>query len=66
VEKDIDFVEEFVMSMANLYISIHADFFVGTLTSSWCSLINSLQRTRGDGGIDYNSLDYGSSYTVCF
>lgn len=52
--------------MSNLAISIEADIFLGTLTSSWCIMIHGLQRTRGDGGRDYHSLDRGSAYTVCY
>jgi hypothetical protein len=62
----IDFVNDFLFSMSNLYISVEADLFVGTLTSSWCSMIHALQRTRGDGGRDYHTVDKGSAYTVCY
>ena len=63
---DIDFGVEFTYSFANLYMSVEADFFVGTLSSSWCALIHHMERTRGDGGVDYLSADLGSQYTVCF
>eukprot|EP00602_Paraphysomonas_sp_CaronLab_P012717 CAMPEP_0185038096 /NCGR_PEP_ID=MMETSP1103-20130426/33322_1 /TAXON_ID=36769 /ORGANISM="Paraphysomonas bandaiensis, Strain Caron Lab Isolate" /LENGTH=844 /DNA_ID=CAMNT_0027576369 /DNA_START=241 /DNA_END=2776 /DNA_ORIENTATION=+ len=62
----VDFFQDFVLSMANLYVSIQADFFVGTLSSSWCAAINYMERTRGDAGHDYHSVDRGSSYPVCF
>ena len=66
VYSTIDYVEEFFFSFANLYVSIEADHFVGSLTSSWCMLIHELERTRGDGGTDYWSVDIGSQYTSCF
>ena len=62
-----DYPSEFLYSMANLYLaSDGASGYVGSLSSSWCSLINALQRTRGDGGYDYLSVDSGSSYSICF
>jgi hypothetical protein len=60
------FVSEFLYSMANLYVAIEADGFVGTLTSNWCTMIHHLERTRGDGGYEYFSMDYGSAFTTCF
>ena len=65
-DASIDYVHELVYSFANLYIAVEADFFVGSLTSSWCVLIHQLERTRGDGGVDYLSVDVGSQYTSCF
>jgi hypothetical protein len=61
-----DYVSEFIYSMANLYVSVEAQGFVGTLTSNWCALIEHLERTRGDGGAEYYSVDRGSAHTVCF
>ena len=62
-----DYPSEFLYSMANLYVaSDEASGYVGSLSSSWCGLINALQRTRGDGGYDYLSVDRGSSYSICF
>jgi hypothetical protein len=55
----IDYQMDFFMSMSNLFVSIEADFFVGTLASGWCQMINQLQRTRGDGGASYNAVDSG-------
>ena len=53
--------------MANLAVSVDgADGFVCTLSSSWCSLTLMLERTRGDGGYDFQSVDSGSQYTTCF
>lgn len=63
---DFDYADEFLYSMANLYAATHAQGFVGTLTSNWCALIMEIERTRGDGGSDYASLDQGSSLSVCF
>lgn len=56
---------EFVAAFANLVVSVQADAFVGSLTSNWCRLINELQRTRGDGGRDYWTVD-GSQFARCF
>lgn len=61
-----DFVYEFLLSMANLRVAIEADAFVGTLTSSWCIVLHNLERTRGDGGWDYHSMDAGSAFSACF
>ncbi len=61
-----DFVSEFVMSMANLFVSSQAGGFVGTLSSNWCTCIHHLERSRGDGGYDYLSVDSGSAFTSCF
>jgi len=66
VQVNQDFVGEFVFSMANLYVSSEADGFVGTLTSNWCTMIEQLERTRGDGGADYWSIDKGSAFSSCF
>ena len=55
---------EFVASFANLYLSVQADVFVGSLSSNWCRLVNELQRTRGDGGTEYWSVDV-SQYNKC-
>lgn len=60
------FVYEFLFSMANLYVASEADGFVGTLTSNWCVMIEQLERTRGDGGYDYYSMDRGSAFSTCF
>ena len=43
-----------------------ADGFVGSLSSNWCAMIMHLERTRGDGGFDYHSVDIGSAFTSCF
>lgn len=67
ITPDADYVSELIFSFANLFIAVdHADFFVGSLTSSWCAMMNVLQRTRGDGGSDYLSVDGGSAHTACF
>lgn len=60
------FVDEFMFSMANLYVASEADGFVGTLSSNWCMMIHHLERTRGDGGYDYFSMDDGTAFTLCF
>jgi len=65
-QNEFNYADEFAFSMANLYVAVHAQGFVGTLTSNWCSLIMEMERTRGDGGSDYMSLDHGSSMSVCF
>jgi hypothetical protein len=61
-----DYVSEMLYSMANLYVAVEADGFVGTLSSSWCLAIEYLERTRGDGGLDYYSMDRGSAFSSCF
>ena len=61
-----DYFGEFLFSMANLYVAVEADGFVGTLSSSWCITIEYLERTRGDGGLDYYSMDRGSAFSTCF
>lgn len=67
VMEDLDYVYEFVFSFANLFLSVEADGFVGTLTSNWCAIIQYLQHTRGDGGMQYNSVDTkGSAYSQCY
>lgn len=67
VMEDLDYPYEFVFSLANLYLAVEADGFVGTLTSNWCAIIQYLQHTRGDGGMQYHSLDQrGSAYSQCF
>lgn len=61
-----DFVHEFMYSFANLLVASEAQGFIGTLSSNWCGLIFQMERTRGDGGFEYLSLDKGSAYTTCF
>ncbi len=61
-----DFVHEFMFSFANLFVASEAQGFVGTLSSNWCGLIFQMERTRGDGGFEYLSIDRGSAYTTCF
>ena len=61
-----DFVGELLFSLANLFVAVEASGFVGTLSSNWCAMILHLERTRGDGGYDYLSLDKGSAFTTCF
>eukprot|EP01036_Dinobryon_divergens_P027108 gene27108-35827_t len=61
-----DYVYEMLMSLANLYVAVEADGFVGSLSSNWCAMIMHLERTRGDGGFDYHSVDSGSAFTSCF
>jgi hypothetical protein len=60
------FSDEMIFSLANLYVASEAQGFVGTLTSNWCMMIHHLERTRGDGGYDYFSMDGGSVFTLCF
>ena len=66
IDPDFSYSNEFIYSFVNLYVSVEADFFVGSLSSSWCTLIHQMERTRGDGGLDYLSADLGSQFTVCF
>ena len=63
----VDFTHEFLYSLANLFVAVDgASGYVGSLSSSWCTTTNVLQRTRGDAGFDFLSVDRGSSYSVCF
>ena len=57
---------EFLYSFANLLVSVQADYFVGTLSSNWCRLVNELQRTRGDEGRTYHSVDVSAENYKCF
>lgn len=57
--------QEMIASMANLYVAAQADFFVGSLSSNWCRLIHELERTRGDAGYDYYTVD-SSQHSHCF
>ena len=67
VTESADFTQEFIYSIANLFLSVDgADYFLGSLTSSWCTMTNILQRTRGDGGTEFLSVDSGSVYSACF
>lgn len=65
-EAELSFAQEFLFSLANLAVAVEAHGFVGTLSSNWCVLIDHLQRTRGDGGYDYFSLDLGSFFSTCY
>jgi len=51
-----------IPSLANLYIAMHADGFIGTFSSNWCRLLWDLEMTRGDGGVPYLSVDTGDGY----
>jgi hypothetical protein len=53
---------DLVPSLANLYIALHADGFVGTFSSNWCRLLWDLEMTRGDGGSPYISVDEVDHY----
>jgi hypothetical protein len=64
--ENIDYVYEFLFSLANLFVASEAQGFIGTLSSNWCAMIMHLERTRGDGGHDYYSMDKGSAFTSCF
>ncbi len=63
--KEISYPSELIYSLANLHVATEASGFVGTLSSSWCMMIQYLERTRGDAGYDYYSVDRGSSFTTC-
>ena len=65
IDPTVDYVYEFIMSIANLYVSVEADGFIGTLTSNWCILMQSMEHTRGDGGSTYHSMDTGSAFSLC-
>lgn len=65
-DPSVDYPFEFVFAMANLYVAVEAYGFIGTLSSNWCALIQYMERTRGDGGSDYHSLDMGSAWSTCF
>lgn len=66
IDSNIDYTREFAMSLTNLFVASEADYFIGSLTSSWCVLIEQLERTRGDAGSEYWSVDKGSQFTSCF
>ena len=48
---------DLVPSLANLYVSLQADAFVGTFSSNWCRLQWDLGMNRGDGSVMFESLD---------
>ena len=61
-----DYEYEFVLSMTGLGIAAEADGFIGTLSSNWGRVLQGLQLTRGDGGVNYASVDgFASSHTEC-
>ena len=37
--RNTDWVNEFLYSMANLYVAAEAQHFVGTLSSNWCMMV---------------------------
>jgi hypothetical protein len=52
--------------MASLEISSRAVTFIGDLHNPFDQLLNLFQRTRGDGGADYLSIDpTASAYSTC-
>ena len=52
-----------LLEITDLSIAVEADFFIGHLhNNAFADLVNMLQRTRGDGGNDFHSIDEGSSY----
>jgi hypothetical protein len=77
VDHDGVVLEPFLAQLADVSVAVEADFFVGHLASSsteggsgngsgegsgTAELVNMLQRSRGDGGSDFHSLDAGSSW----
>lgn len=60
------FLYELLMSLANLYVSVEADGWVGTLSSNWATVTTKLARSRGDGGGEFHSVDRGTLYTIYF
>ena len=46
-EADTDYVSEFMYSLANLRVAVEAEAFVGTLTSNWCMMVNSVMIMAG-------------------
>jgi hypothetical protein len=56
-------VERHLVELADIAVAVEADFYLGHLRHSLTSeLVNMLQRTRGDGGSDFHSIDEGSSW----
>jgi hypothetical protein len=48
---------DLVPSLANLYIALHADGFIGTFSSNWCRLLWDLEMASPEGGRPYMSVD---------
>ena len=58
--------ESFLYSVATLEVSSKATTFIGNLHQTWDHLINVIQRTRGDGGYDYHSINStATSFSIC-
>lgn len=58
--------ENFIYSIATLELSSKGATCIGNLYNTWDHLINILQRTRGDDGSDYYSINSTtSSYSIC-
>jgi len=56
-------LEPRLMQLADVSVAVEADFFLGHLRRApTADLVNMLQRTRGDGGSDFYSVDAGSSW----
>lgn len=58
--------ENVLYSMASLEIASHAVTFIGNLHTPWDQLVNTIQRTRGDSGSDYYSVEpTATGYSTC-
>lgn len=55
-------IEPLLTQMADVSVAVEADFFLGHLKSPEAEVVNMLQRSRGDGGVDFHSVDAGSSW----
>lgn len=66
LKSDDNSFDSFLYSIASLEISTKGKTFIGNLNNGWDNLINIFQRTRGDGGYDYYSINSTtSSYSIC-
>jgi hypothetical protein len=49
IYEGVDYIKEFLYSLTSLYIAVDGAMgYIGSYTSSWCTMMNVLQRTRGD------------------
>jgi len=47
--------QELQVSLAQLFLAVECDFFVGTRTSNWCRLIDELRKVNGKARTAYLS-----------
>lgn len=56
------FMDPLLTQVADMSVAVEADFFFGHLNSRDAEVMNMLQHSRGDGGVDFHSIDSGSSW----